>query len=96
LDVPNENAAFELVDKLGETVRFYKIGLQLQFAGGLDVAAELIRRGKKIFLDSKICDIDETVKGAVASVAEMGVEFVTVHGNGAAIRAAMEGRGHHP
>jgi orotidine-5'-phosphate decarboxylase len=96
LDVPNDRRAFELVEKLGDTVLFYKIGLQLQFAGGLQVAETLIKRGKKIFLDSKICDIDETVKGAVANVADMGVDFVTVHGNGASIRAAVEGRGKHP
>lgn len=96
LDVPNEHRAFELVDKLGDTVRFYKIGLQLQFAGGLRVADRLISQGKKVFLDSKIYDVSETVKLAVANVAAMGVNFVTVHGSGPAIRAAVEGRGARP
>ncbi len=96
LDVPNQEQALELVEKLGDTVRFYKIGLQLHFAGGLELADKLIKRKKKVFLDSKIYDIDETVKNAVANVARMGVDFVTVHGNGKAIRAAVEGRGGHP
>jgi orotidine-5'-phosphate decarboxylase len=96
LDVPNEERALALVEQLGDTVHFYKIGLQLLFAGGLHVAEKLITRGKRVFLDSKICDIDETVKAAVANVAQMGVDFVTVHGNAAAIRAAAEGRGKHP
>jgi orotidine-5'-phosphate decarboxylase len=96
LDVPNRERAFDLVKKLGDTVQFYKIGLQLQFAGGLQVADELIKQGKKVFLDSKICDIEETVRGAVASVANMGVDFLTVHGNGKSIQAALEGRKSHP
>ena len=49
LDVPNKESAFELVNKLGDSVRFYKIGLQLQFAGGLQVASELVARGKRYF-----------------------------------------------
>ena len=65
----------------------------LQFAGGLDLARDLIECGKKVFLDSKLFDIDRTVKGAAQNVAEMGVDFLTVHGNGGAVRAAIEGRG---
>jgi orotidine-5'-phosphate decarboxylase len=96
LDVPNQERALEIVQKLGDTVRFYKIGLQLQFAGGIELANKLIKKHKKVFLDSKIYDIDQTVKNAVANVAKMGVDFVTVHGNGSAIRAAVEGRGDYP
>ena len=96
LDVPNQEQALEVVEKLGDTVCFYKIGLQLHFAGGLELAAKLIERKKKVFLDSKIYDIDQTVKNAVANVAKMGVHFVTVHGNGKAIKAAVEGRGSYP
>jgi len=96
LDVPNKERALEMVEKLGDTVRFYKIGLQLHFAGGIELAHKLIKKNKKVFLDSKIYDIDQTVKNAVANVAKMGVDFVTVHGNGSAIRAAVEGRGDHP
>jgi orotidine-5'-phosphate decarboxylase len=84
-----------IITRLGSSVLFYKIGLQLQFAGGLPLADKLIARGKKVFLDSKILDIDQTVTGAVANVANMGVSFLTVHGNGATIRAAVEGRKRH-
>ncbi|HWW37164.1 MAG TPA: orotidine 5'-phosphate decarboxylase / HUMPS family protein, partial [Xanthobacteraceae bacterium] len=65
LDVPDEASATALVGKLGDSVSFYKIGLQLLFGGGLKVAEKLIRKGHKVFLDSKICDIDETVEKAV-------------------------------
>jgi len=95
LDVPSVEEAEAVVARLGSSVLFYKIGLQLQFAGGLPLADKLIARGKKVFLDSKILDIDQTVIGAVANVANMGVSFLTVHGNGATIRAAVEGRKHH-
>lgn len=93
LDVPSVDAAKDLVDRLDDHVVFYKIGMQLQFAGGLQFAAELIQRGKKVFLDSKLFDIDETIELAVRNVAEMGVDFLTVHGNGKTIPAAVRGRG---
>jgi orotidine-5'-phosphate decarboxylase len=95
LDVPSVEEAETIITRLGSSVLFYKIGLQLQFAGGLPLADKLIARGKKVFLDSKILDIDQTVTGAVANVANMGVSFLTVHGNGATIRAAVEGRKRH-
>jgi len=95
LDVQTVEAARAVVEKLGASILFYKIGLQLQFAGGLPLASELVAAGKKVFLDSKILDIDQTVTGAVANVANMGVSFLTVHGNGSTIRAAVEGRKHH-
>ena len=53
----------------------------------------MIDKGKKVFLDSKILDIDETVTRAVSGIADLGISFLTVHGNGAAIRAAIKGRG---
>lgn len=95
LDVPTVEEAKTVVERLGASVLFYKIGLQLQFAGGLSMADGLIAKGKKVFLDSKILDIDQTVTGAVANVANMGVSFLTVHGNGSTIRAALEGRKNH-
>ena len=79
--------------RLEGRVGFYKIGMQLQFNGGIDLARRLVERGKKIFLDSKLLDIDETITGAVANIARMGVSFLTVHGTGATIRAAVRGRG---
>lgn len=93
LDVPNVDRAREMVGRLGDSVSFYKVGMQLQFAGGIAFAGELIAGGKRVFLDSKLFDIDETVERAVENIARMGVDFVTVHGNARTIRAAVRGRG---
>lgn len=93
LDVPTVEDAKSLVSRLGDSACFYKIGMQLQFAGGLAYAAELIQQGKKVFLDAKLFDIDETIERAVENVARMGVDFLTVHGNGKTVRAAVRGRG---
>lgn len=94
LDVPSVSEARAIVEELGDTVTFYKIGMQLQFAGGLALADELIhQRGKKVFLDSKLLDIGNTITSAVQSIAKMGVSFLTVHGTGKIIKAAIEGRG---
>jgi orotidine-5'-phosphate decarboxylase len=93
LDVESREAASRLVDELGETVNFYKIGLGLQFRGGIDLATDLKARGKKIFFDSKIYDIEATTKAAVQSIAELGVDFVTVHGNTSILTQAVAGRG---
>jgi orotidine-5'-phosphate decarboxylase len=94
LDVPSIGEARVLVSKLDGLVSFFKIGLWLQFAAGFDgLLDELIRRGKKIFLDAKMFDIGETVKQGVARAAERGVSFVTVHGDGDIMKAAVEGRG---
>lgn len=96
LDVPAIENARKLIELLGGAINFYKIGLQLHFAGGLDLARELVDAGKKVFLDSKILDIDQTVTGAVQNVVKMGVTFLTVHGNGPTVKAAIEGRGDSP
>lgn len=93
LDLPSVDAARALVDRLGDSVRFYKIGLQLQFVGGIDFAAELIADGRKIFLDTKLFDIEQTVAGATESIARLGVHFLTVHGIGPTPAAAVRGRG---
>jgi len=93
LDVPTVDKAREIVDELGDEVAFYKIGMQLQFARGLEFARDLIGDyQKKVFLDSKLLDISATIKGAVQNIAKMGVTFLTVHGNGKSIQAADEGR----
>src|SRR5215472_17543743 len=94
LDVPSIGEARALLNKLDSLVSFFKVGLWLQFAAGFDgLLDELIRRGKKIFLDAKMFDIGETVKQGVERAAERGVSFVTVHGDGEIMRAAVEGRG---
>ena len=93
LDVPNIKEARALIDKLDAIVSFFKIGLWLAFAAGFDeLIDDLLRRDKKIFLDTKMFDIGETVKQGVARAAERGVSFVTVHGDDHIIRAAAEGK----
>lgn len=96
LDIPTLAEAEAMVAQLGEAVSFYKIGLQLVFAGGLGFAEKLAKSGKKIFLDVKLLDIDNTVAGAVQNVARMGMTFVTVHGYPKAMRAAVAARGDAP
>jgi orotidine-5'-phosphate decarboxylase len=92
LDVPTVEKARAIVEELGDEVVFYKIGMQLQFANGLQFAEELIKKHKKVFLDSKLLDIEQTIEGAVENIAKMGVTFLTVHGNGKTIRSAVSAR----
>ena len=93
LDVESAGAAGQLVGRLGGSVSFYKVGMELYAAGGMEFVRGLVGRGKQVFLDMKFYDIGETVKRAVAQVAKTGVSFLTVHGSGAVMRAAVEGRG---
>ncbi len=94
LDMPTTEEARRLVATLGETVSFYKVGLELLFAGGLDLAQDLRRGGKRVFLDMKLLDIGNTVERAVANATELGVDFLTVHGQDLkTLRAAVSGRG---
>ncbi len=92
LDVPSVKDAEAMVTRLGNAVRFYKIGYQLAFAGGIPFAADLIAGGKQVFLDLKLHDIGNTVAKGVASVAQMGATFLTVHGYPQTMKAAVEGK----
>jgi len=89
LDVPDVRAAERIVAALGDDVTIYKIGYQLAFAGGLDFARELVAGGKKVFLDMKLLDIDNTVAKGVESVARMGVSMLTLHAYPKAMKAAV-------
>lgn len=94
LDLPSVAAARAIVGKLDDTVTFYKLGLWLIFAPGFEAFLdELLGTGCNVFLDAKMFDIGETVRRGIERVAERGVSFVTVHGDGDIIRAAVEGRG---
>ncbi|MCX5494883.1 orotidine-5'-phosphate decarboxylase [Kaistia dalseonensis] len=93
LDVPTVAEAEAIVSTLGDTVTFYKVGLQLQFAGGLDFARRLVDQGKKVFLDVKLLDIDNTVEHAVENIAKLGFHFCTIHAYPKAMRAAVKGKG---
>lgn len=93
LDLPTVGEAEAMVARLGDSVRFYKIGMQLQFAGGLDFAERLALSGKDVFLDVKLLDIGNTIEGAVRNIVRMGVRFVTIHAYPQAMRAAVAARG---
>jgi len=93
LDVESAAEARALVDRIGDHADFYKVGLELFTAAGMDFVQELIGRRKNVFLDLKLYDIGETVKRTVAQVARTGVRFLTVHSPAAVMRAAIEGRG---
>ena len=89
LDVPTLADAEKVVGDLGDAVSFYKIGYQLVFAGGLDFARELAADGKKVFLDMKLLDIDNTVARGVENIARMGMSMLTLHAYPKAMRAAV-------
>lgn len=90
LDVPTVADAEKVVRELGDSVCFYKIGYQLVFAGGLEFARDLAAEGKKVFLDMKLLDIDNTVAKGVENVARMGMTMLTLHAYPKAMRAAVE------
>jgi orotidine-5'-phosphate decarboxylase len=91
LDLPTPEAAKALVERLGDSVVFYKIGLQLFMAGGyFELIDWLSERGKRVFVDLKFFDVPETVKLAVAQLKHRKVSFVTVHGNEGMLKAAAQ------
>lgn len=92
LDVDERGPALRLVDRLGAAVSFYKVGWQLFIGAGFPLVRELKDRGKRIFLDLKMDDIEATVRAAVANMKE-DVDFLTIHGTAATVRAARAGRG---
>lgn len=93
LDVPSAQEAREFVDQLGDSVVFYKLGLELFMAGGyFELVDALIAQGKKVFVDLKFFDVPQTVASAVKRLNGRGISFTTVHGNDAILRAACEAR----
>ncbi|MDR0252866.1 MAG: orotidine-5'-phosphate decarboxylase [Brucellaceae bacterium] len=95
LDVPDVIAAEKIVEELGDTVSFYKVGYQLVFSqtaqgSGLDFASRLLSMGKKVFLDVKLLDIDNTIAKGVENIAKRGVTMMTLHAYPKAMRAAVE------
>ena len=90
LDVPTVKDAEQVVRDLEGTATFFKIGYQLAFAGGLDFARELASDGKKVFLDMKLLDIDNTVAKGVENIAKMGMTMLTLHAYPKAMRAAVK------
>jgi len=92
LDVSTTHEVLQIVDRLGDSVSFYKIGLELFSAEGPEVVKAVKGRGKKVFLDLKLHDIPRTVERAVKSGAALGVDLMTIHavGGKAMIRAAKD------
>ena len=94
LDVDHATDAMKIVQSLGDTVSFYKVGLQLFLPHGMPFVKELIAEGKKVFLDLKIDDTPRTVEAAVQhATQDHGVQFFTLQGNDETARAARRGRG---
>src|SRR5512145_1586683 len=94
MDVAHPDAARRLVDQLGDTVRFYKLGLELFMAGGcFELLDWMVGRGKKIFVDLKFFDVPATVAAAVRQLRNRGVTFATIHGNQAIMEAAAAAKG---
>ena len=94
LDVADLAQARKLIRRLGDSVSFYKLGLEFFLSGNyFEVAAELKDQGKKIFADLKLFDIPVTVAAAVRQLARHEMDFCTVHGNDSMLRAAAEAKG---
>jgi len=92
LDLPSVKDADRMVERIGDAAAFYKVGYQLAFAGGLSFVDSLIRAGKRVFLDMKLHDIENTVAKGVESVAKTGVTFLTVHAYPQTMKAAVAAR----
>ncbi len=93
LDLPTTAEARAMVAALGDTVSFYKIGLELLAGDGMGLARELRAQGKSVFLDWKLHDIGETVRRATAALAGSGCDLLTVHAEPQVMAAAVQGRG---
>jgi orotidine-5'-phosphate decarboxylase len=94
MDVADPQVARQLVEQLGDSVVFYKIGLELFMAGGyFELLDWMVARGKKIFVDLKFFDVPATVAAAVKQLRNRGVTFATIHGNQAIMEAAAAAKG---
>ncbi|MCB8840083.1 orotidine-5'-phosphate decarboxylase [Aurantimonas sp. VKM B-3413] len=93
LDLSSRKEAEAIVETLGESVLWYKIGYQLAYAGGLPLVAELAAAGKRVFLDLKLLDIPNTVAKGVESALSLGASMLTIHAYPHAMRAAVSAAG---
>ena len=97
LDLPSRAEAEAMVETLGDSVGFYKIGLQMLAVGGMDMARDLKARGRQVFLDWKLHDIGATVEKATAAIVGSGAcDLLTVHAQPQVLAAAVKGRGGDP
>jgi orotidine-5'-phosphate decarboxylase len=92
LDYPDAYQAMKLVDSLGQTCQWFKVGMELYYAAGNDMIRQLRDRGFDVFLDLKLHDIPNTVAGAVRSATKAGASLLTIHASGgsAMMTAAAE------
>lgn len=94
MDVEDGSAARRLADTLGESVSFYKLGLQLFMSGNMfELLDWMVGRGKRVFVDLKFFDVPATVAAAVRKLRNRGVTFATVHGNQSIMEAAAASAG---
>lgn len=94
MDVPDCKRARALADELGDSVTFYKIGLELMMSGEyFELLDWMLERDKKVFCDLKFFDIPATVGSAVRQLKDRGASFLTVHGNRSIMEAAAENKG---
>jgi orotidine-5'-phosphate decarboxylase len=91
LDLPDVTQALAMVERLGDSVSFYKIGMELAYGGGLTLVEEFARAGKQVFVDLKLHDIGYTVEKATAQIARLGARFLTVHAFPQTLAAARRG-----
>ncbi|MBY0611457.1 MAG: orotidine-5'-phosphate decarboxylase [Beijerinckiaceae bacterium] len=92
LDLPDVEVALAMVRTLGDAASFYKIGMELTYAGGLPLVRRLADEGKQVFLDLKLHDIPHTVEMATARLAHLGATYLTVHAYPQTLAAAHRGR----
>lgn len=94
LDVPTIEEGREWVERLGDAVTFYKLGLEFCMGGRyFELMEELVARGKKVFADLKFSDVPATVSGAVANLARGGAYCCTLHGTSCVYRDVVKARG---
>jgi orotidine-5'-phosphate decarboxylase len=94
LDVPDADQARALVEQLGDSVTFYKLGPELCMSGGyFELLDWMVSQGKKIFVDLKFFDVPATVAAAVRNLQNRGVTYATIHGNQSIMEAAAEAKG---
>lgn len=92
LDVSTMDAMKSIVSSLGDSVSFYKVGMELFYAEGDQTVRYLQKHGKHVFLDLKLHDIPNTVAHGVSSLTRLGANLITIHGQGGPImmKAAAE------
>jgi orotidine-5'-phosphate decarboxylase len=94
LDVPEADRAKELVSELGDSVSFYKIGMELMMTGDyFDLLDWLVEKDKKVFVDLKLFDVPATVSKAIKRLSNRGAYFTTIHGNQSMMEAAAVEKG---